>query len=305
MNFWSFGISLAVMLWSILLDRTLFWIFFGIFCSYLVMNSIRQINGLNDIHRKIQSIAWNSSGNPTVFGRQEIDTTESEKFLERVNKKHPHEVLPLVIVFAKAIGTAFEKSKKLCGKVSFGQFILKHSANLTVFVHENGQYLGTVLLENCSELPMRELNKQYHSKVRQLKLQNEKRLLEKPSWVDYLPSVIVQTIMRISTWISYDLGLPISSLNMNPDHYGYAAISDFSSYGVTDFTGSPSPLMKSIFIANLNAPKKRAVYINGELSVRSIMYFNLAYDHRFGDGADAIKLFVDMDEVLENPDKYF
>jgi hypothetical protein len=304
MNFLSVGISLSVMLHSVLFDRTLFSIFLTVLGLYLAMNCLRQAKETNSVKRRIQSIWWNSLGNPTVFGKQEMDITESEKFLDNVNKQRSKEKIEYVVLFAKAIGTAFEKSKKLCGQTSFGQFILKSSSNITIFVHTDGEYHGRILLEDCSNLSISELNMQYHAKVTQLKFQNEKDLLQKPTWVDYIPSVIVQTIMILSTWISYDLGMAVPFLGMNSDHYGYAAISDISSYNVTDFTGAPSSIMKSIFVATLNAPIKRAVYINGELTIRKILNFNLAYDHRFGDGTDAIKLLQEMNEVIDNPEAH-
>jgi hypothetical protein len=304
MNFWSFAISLSIFVYSLIFDRTLLAIYGCLFAAYLAMNLIMQGKTPNTVDRKIQISTWNSSGDPSVFGRQEIDVTNLDGFIAKFNKAHPSEPMSYMIIFAKALGSSLVNSKKLNGKIVFGQFLLKANNNITVLVHENGQYYGSLLLENCNQLGLRELNQQYLRKAEKVKQSYQDSLTRKPRWVDYIPSVFVQSIMRLSSWISYDLELNVPILNMRPDHYGYGILTDLSSYGVSDCTAPLVPFMKSIFSALLNAPVKRPMYMNGELTIRSILYFNLTFDHRFGDGSDAMKLMSEIHTILENPEGY-
>lgn len=304
MNFWSFAISLSIFIYSVLFDRTVLAIYGLLFLVYLAMNIIMQGKTPNTVDRRIQLSTWNSSGDPSVFGRQEIDVTALDTFIDNFNKKYPSEPISYLVIFAKALGTAMANSKKLNGKIAFGQFILKENSNITIFVHEKGEYLGRVLLEKCNQFGLRELNQQYLNKASQVKQAYQEELTRKPKWLDYVPSAIVQVFVRISTWISYDLECRVPILNLQPDHYGYGILNDLTSYGVFDCTAPLVPFMKSIFSAVLNAPVKRPMYVDGELTIRNILYFNLTYDHRFGDGADAMKMMSEINSVLENPEKH-
>ena len=304
MNFWSFAISLSIFIYGVLFDRTILAIYGTLFVIYLIMNIIMQGKTPNSVDRKIQISTWNSSGDPTVLGRQEIDVTDLDSYIAQYNKKNPEEPLSYLIIFAKALCTAMAKSKKLNGKIAFGQFILKEDANITVFVHENGQFLGKMFLEKCNHYGLRELNKQYLSKIARVRRNFQESLTWKPKWIDYVPAAIVQLVVRVSSWISYDLEAKVPILNLNPDNYGYGILNDLTSYGVHDCTAPLVPFMKSIFSAVVNAPVKRPVYVDGKLTIRNILYFNLTFDHRFGDGADAMKMMSEMNAVLEDPEKY-
>ena len=54
-------------------------------------------------------------------------------------------------------------------------------------------------------------------------------------------------------------------------------------------------------ILGLHAIQKRAVVINDQIQVRSMMYIALSYDHRIVDGKEAITFLVRIKQLLEDP----
>ena len=56
-------------------------------------------------------------------------------------------------------------------------------------------------------------------------------------------------------------------------------------------------------ILGLHAIQKRAVVVDGQIVVRSMMYVALSYDHRLIDGREAVQFLVRVKECVEAPER--
>jgi 2-oxoglutarate dehydrogenase E2 component (dihydrolipoamide succinyltransferase) len=55
-------------------------------------------------------------------------------------------------------------------------------------------------------------------------------------------------------------------------------------------------------ILGLHAIKERPIVIEGELTIRPMMYIALSYDHRMVDGREAVQFLVRFKELIESPE---
>jgi len=56
-------------------------------------------------------------------------------------------------------------------------------------------------------------------------------------------------------------------------------------------------------ILGMHKIEERAVVINGQIVIRSMMYLAVSYDHRIIDGRESVSFLVRVKELLENPDQ--
>jgi 2-oxoglutarate dehydrogenase E2 component (dihydrolipoamide succinyltransferase) len=56
-------------------------------------------------------------------------------------------------------------------------------------------------------------------------------------------------------------------------------------------------------ILGMHKIEERAVAVNGQVVVRSMMYLAVSYDHRIIDGRESVSFLVRVKELLENPDQ--
>ena len=56
-------------------------------------------------------------------------------------------------------------------------------------------------------------------------------------------------------------------------------------------------------ILGMHKIEERAVVVNGQVMVRSMMYLAVSYDHRIIDGRESVSFLVRVKELLENPDQ--
>ncbi len=47
---------------------------------------------------------------------------------------------------------------------------------------------------------------------------------------------------------------------------------------------------------------QRPVVVDGEITIRPIMYVALTYDHRIVDGSEAVRFLVTVKQLLEDPE---
>ena len=56
-------------------------------------------------------------------------------------------------------------------------------------------------------------------------------------------------------------------------------------------------------ILGMHKIEERAVVLNGQIVIRSMMYLAVSYDHRIIDGRESVSFLVRVKELLENPDQ--
>lgn len=56
-------------------------------------------------------------------------------------------------------------------------------------------------------------------------------------------------------------------------------------------------------ILGMHKTQERAMVVNGEVKVRSMMYIALSYDHRIIDGKEAVTFLVHVKNAIENPER--
>ena len=304
MNVWSFAFLLSTFIWSIFYSPSLLFIYLGILGLYTAFNFYYQRSAISTFRRKMQIATWNDAGDPSVFGRIEVDLTNIDAFLERFNQANPDNKLTYTVIFARALGQGLSTSNKLFGKICFGQFVPQPSVDLSVLVDVQGSNLANIVLEGCNLNSITSLNDQLRTLVREMKTGNNKELNEKMNIMRFVPSFVIQVILRLSTWITYDLGLPIPFLKMKKHNYGFGILTNVVAFNVHDATAPLVPFLKTVIVALMNTPRMRPVVVDGQVVVRKIMNFNITYDHRFGDGVDAVKMLRAVSEVFEDPDKF-
>ena len=304
MNFWAFSLLASVLLWSLIYEPSLFLIYMGLNGIYILLAIWTGRKSLTSFRRKLQIATWNDSGDPSVFGRLEVDLTKIDSFMEQFNARNPENKITYTAIFARALGEASKASGRCTGKIAFGQFLPAAEVTLSVLVDVEGSNLGTVVLRGCDRLSISELNTALKEEVKKLKTGKNKDFNEQMNTLKYIPSFVVQLMLRIASWLCYDLGLSVPFLKVKPDNFGFGILTNVSGFGLEDCFAPLVPFCKTVVVVVMNATQLRPRVVDGKLEIRKILNLNVTFDHRFGDGADAIKMMKGVYQVLEEPEKY-
>jgi 2-oxoglutarate dehydrogenase E2 component (dihydrolipoamide succinyltransferase) len=107
---------------------------------------------------------------------------------------------------------------------------------------------------------------------------------------------------EIETAIS-DLARRAQEKKLSPDELtgGTFTITNGGVFG--SLLSTPIPAYPQSAILGMHAIKKRPVVIDDQITIRSMMYVALTYDHRIIDGREAIGFLARIKEYIEDPDK--
>lgn len=109
-----------------------------------------------------------------------------------------------------------------------------------------------------------------------------------------------QSITRISATIA-DFAERAQENKIRPNEIagGTFTVSNLGMYGTKEFSAILNPPQSGILA--VGASEKRAVVVNDELAIATIMTCTLSADHRVIDGAVAARLMAKFKELMENP----
>lgn len=255
--------------------------------------------------RRVRIAAWNDTGDPTCFACVPIDLTRADAFLKAHNEKNPELRLTYTHIATKAVAEALYINKKINGTVSFGNYIHNESVALTVLVDVEGKNLVGAMANDCNKLGFIGIAEQLKKQVKKLKLKKDKDVNEQVKLFSLLPTFFIGMVVTVASFFTYNLGFSLPALKMNKEHFGQGIITNTSRSGIFNVRAPLVNFMRTITVAVINNPRMLPqVDENGEIVIRKVMNFNVSFDHRFGDGSDAMKMIKKVEDIWQNPEKY-
>lgn len=304
MNVFTFCTLVATLLWSLTHAPVLFIFYLLSLFIYYLANLKSRKHSLMSHKRRIQIAAWNDTGDPSCYGILPVDLTNADKFLQEHNAKNPDMKLTYTHLALKALGEAMQVSKKINGKISFGNFVYKPSCDISVLVDVEGKNLVTLVVKDIKESSLTELNKQMKGKVRRLKEKKDDDTNKQIKLFSNLPTFVIDVLFTIISFVSYNLGLGVEAFKVKPDNFGYALLTNISGFGIENVLAPHTNATRSIIVGVICQPVKKPIVIDGKIEIRKILNFNVTFDHRFGDGSDCMKMLKRVESVWYEPEKY-
>jgi pyruvate dehydrogenase E2 component (dihydrolipoamide acetyltransferase) len=108
--------------------------------------------------------------------------------------------------------------------------------------------------------------------------------------------------MRLSTFLSYDLGLDLRRVGVPYDGFGSCMITNVGTFGLPAAIAPLVPFSRCPIVLTLGAVTEKPVAIDGRVEVRPILPITATLDHRMLDGYQAGELARRFTAVLADPD---
>lgn len=305
MNVFTFCLLISTFIWSILFEKSVFLIYAIIITIYLLLSLYAQRSSLMSLNKKLHIAAYDDTGDPSCYARIPIDLTAADRFLDKYNKENPDIKLTYTIIGLKAIGEAMSVSKKINGKICFGNFVPLDSVDTSVLVDVDGKNVLNVMVIGCNKHSISELAEQIKGKIRTVKEKKDPNLNKQVKTFSVIPTFIAEILFNTISFISYNIGLPIPPLKVNPNNFGTAILTNISNTGIYDVYAPHCNFTRAILLAAICDSKMEPIVMeDGTIEARKVLNFNITFDHRFADGSDAMHMLARVKDVWMNPEKY-
>lgn len=301
MNFWGFAFLLSNLIWAVFWERGLLAIYLVFLLAYLVPSFLLGFRAKNNFRRRTSIASWDDAGDPVMHARIEVEMAPLEAFVDEFNAKNPDNKVTLTLLFVRALALGLAGTKGIFGKKALGTFVEVPSIDLSFLVDVQGENLANALLRDCASKSLSALCNQLRSSVKEFKGGRNKDLNLQMQILRFVPSFIVQLLLRVASFFAYDLGVYFPLGNVKPHNFGHGIVTNIVSFDIMDSFAPLVPFLKSTFVAVMNTPFLRPVPRNGQVAVAKVMNFNLTYDQRFCDVYDLGTVVTRVQEVLRNP----
>lgn len=253
----------------------------------------------------MQIAAYDETGDPSCYAKLPIDLTTVDDFLAKYNEENPDSKLTYTIIALKAMGEALSVSKKINGKICFGNFIPLESVDISVLVDVEGENLVNVLVKGCNKNSLKEIANQIKGKIRIVKEKKDPALNHQIKTFAKIPTFVAELIISLSSFVTYNLGIPIPQLKMQANSFGTAVLTNITGFEMYDAYAPHVNFCRTVMLGVITDNRMVPVVNDeGEIEPRKYMNFNITFDHRFADGSDAMHMLAKAKDVWMHPHKY-
>jgi pyruvate dehydrogenase E2 component (dihydrolipoamide acetyltransferase) len=119
--------------------------------------------------------------------------------------------------------------------------------------------------------------------------------------LDRMPRRLLRPAMRLSTFLTTDLGLDLPKLGLPREPFGGAMVTSVGMWGVTRAFSPLAPYYRIPVLVLVGAVQEKAVVVAGRIVARPMLTLTATFDHRYADGLQAAQFATAAREYLANP----
>jgi hypothetical protein len=120
----------------------------------------------------------------------------------------------------------------------------------------------------------------------------------------FIPSFILQPLATVLTYISVGLGIGIPALGVRTEQFGHSVLTNVGSLGYQQGFAPLCPPMRGMGLFCIGAIQKKAVVVNDEIVIQSMMNVTQTGDHRFGDASIFLPLSRCFNGYINDPENF-
>ena len=270
---------------------------------------ITKSNG-GSVFRKIAMGSWKTAADPSVYGMIEVDMTKALEYLEKLNASQSEVKVGVTEMVGRAIALVLKKRPEMNGMIRWGRIYLRDSVNLFYQVNVPGgeddpigkaNLLG-LTIPHAESKGMVEIARELKKKARSIKAGHENEMTKSVRTLSLVPWQLMRWALNLTSFLNYDLNLPLQKLGMPKDPFGSVMITNVGGMGVDTAWAPLVPYTRVPLLITVGGVKKRPWVVDGKLDVRPVMRLCCTFDHRFMDGVHAAAMQRQIEHFFENPE---
>jgi len=231
--------------------------------------------------RVLASQIWDHPHDPTIYGFIDIDTTDIQEYIKE-ERERTGEKITITHVIGKAIADTLGELPHLNLIMKRGKLKQRESVDIFFQVEFGEGQLGGVKIKNVDKKSLAEIAKELREKAQEFKEGREKKMTKLIGTFSKLPPFILKYMLRISRFLSYELGISIGGLEQDP--FGSAMVTNVGIFGLEIGFAPLFPLSKTPIVATLGKIRLKPLIVGEKIEPRPVISIGVAIDHRYYDG---------------------
>lgn len=256
--------------------------------------------------------SWRTAADPSVYGLLEIDVSKALEHLEKLQKQTSAK-LTVSHLIGKAIAIVMNERPEINGMIRFSRIYQRKHVDLFYQVNIPGNpedpvgkaMLSGEIVRKAEVLSVAQIAEDLERKVRIIRGGGVGELTSSINTLKRMPWSLMYWVLKISSFMNYDLGINMRWAGMPRDPFGSVMITNVGTMGVDVAWAPLVPYTKVPLLLTVGAVKDRPWVVEGRVEVRPVLRVGVTFDHRFMDGVHAAAMSRKFHECFAEPEKYF
>ncbi len=256
--------------------------------------------------RRIAIADWKAPNDPTVYFAFPIEFSRGKTCLEQLSAELNTKITPSHLV-AKAAALTLRNYPELNGIIKWRRIYLRKTVDifLQVAIAEERQGeqpdLSGTKIESCDTKSLDQIALELKRKSQSIRQHSDPQFKVTLRLLKYLPPLLLSGILRLITFISFNLGLSFPKLGIPEDPFGSAMVTNVGSLGVASGFAPLSPMSRVPLVICVGSVEERPWVVDGEIIARPILDLSVSFDHRFIDGLSGARMAQYFKKLIEDP----
>ncbi len=122
---------------------------------------------------------------------------------------------------------------------------------------------------------------------------------------DYLPTFVMGPILEILNFLINACGFSMKAIaGLEKDSFGTVMLTNVGSFGYGTVLAPFPPYAGVPLVVALGAVTERPCVVDHKVEIREMITVGITADHRFTDGAKAMRLLSKFNAYVHDPEKY-
>lgn len=251
---------------------------------------------------------WNPPNDPTVYGSLELDFTNGQNFLDRVNQTAKTKITVTHLV-AKAVAMTLRHFPDINGLIRWRKIYLRETVDIFIQVAIPGEReekadLSGAKVDACDTKSLDEIAVQLKEKSHAIRRRQDPQFVSTLSFLDRIPAFLLPWLIKLMGFLIHDLGFHSKRLGLPEDPFGSAMVTSMGSLGIPAAYAPLVPMSRTPLVVCVGEIRQKPWVIDGQVVARPVVDLGVTFDHRFMDGLTASLMAKYFTRILEDPEKF-
>ena len=251
--------------------------------------------------RRVAAAIWGQPNDPQIYGDFEVDATELTAFIEEARRTTGVRVTVTHVV-GKAIAHGLGENPDLNARLHRGRFIPRESVDIFIVASvAGGTEVSGVKVVEADRKSVVAIAAELARRVERVRSGDDGDVGGSAGLIDRLPLWLLGPVLRFVTWLTADRNVNLRRLGLPRQAFGSAMVTSVGMFGVQKAYAPLAPLYRIPILALVSEVTRKPVVVDNEIVALPILTVTATLDHRYLDGAHAVRLARSVRAYLENP----
>lgn len=259
--------------------------------------------------RKISTGMWKPPADPTIYGHDTVDVTDTIEYLDEVSQASGTKISMTAHV-VKCFATVLGRHPDLNVMLVNGRIQRRHSVDIFCQVMlpaatETSADLSGVKLVDVPSMDIVEVAQRLSGKADKLRSGQDEEMERTKDLINLVPPILIKRMLQVVDFLTFNVPIDLDSIGVRSDPFGSMMVSSIAQFDMKLGYAPLVPASRCPIVALPGVIHDVPMVIDGKVVARKGLTVGCTFDHRLYDGAQVGLLVRSMIELLENPREHF